>query len=90
MAPFTITDAYDSIEYQQKQIDKLRQDYDKLKSWSDLNDNYILELIDTLASSVDKLLLCVDTSHIQEEVPKMIAKIRENEVVDPTGPGFTI
>lgn len=49
MAPFTINDAYESFEYQQKQIDKLRADYEKLKYWSDLNDHYIRELIDILA-----------------------------------------
>lgn len=77
MAPFTIDDAYDVVEYQQRQIDKLRQDHEKLRAWSDLNDRYIRELIDALTESVDRLLMCVDTSHITEELPKMIVAMQE-------------
>lgn len=91
MAPFTINDAYESFEYQQKQIDKLRADYEKLKCWSDLNDHYIRELIDTLAESVDKILQCVDISETKsEEIPRMIAKIYEDNSIDSTGPGMII
>lgn len=83
MAPFTVNDIFEATEYQQKEIDKLRNEYEKLKAWTDLNDHYIRELIDTLGETVDKILRVVDISEVKlDEIPKMIAVIRENEAAE--------
>lgn len=37
-------------------IEKLEEQFAKLKDWSDLNDYWLRELIDALAESVDKIL----------------------------------
>ena len=83
MAPFSVNDIYEATEYQQKEIDKLRADLDKLKAWIDLNDHYIRELIDALGETVDRILRVVDISEVKlDEMPKMIAVIRENEAAE--------
>lgn len=37
-------------------IEKLEEQFTKLKEWSDLNDYWLRELIDALAESVDKIM----------------------------------
>lgn len=37
-------------------IEKLEEQFAKLKEWSDLNDYWLRELIDALAESVDKIM----------------------------------
>ena len=78
--PFTSKELFEGFEYQQKQIDKLQQDYEKLKLWSDLRDQYMQELIDSLSETVDKILSVVNIpQELEEELPRVIAVIRENE-----------
>ena len=78
--PFTSKELFEGFEYQQKQIDKLKQDYEKLKLWSDLRDQYMQELIDSLSDTVDKILSVVNIpQELEEELPRVIAVIRENE-----------
>ena len=81
--PFTIKELFEAFEYQQKQIDKLRQDYEKLKAWSDLNDQYMRELVDTLSENMDKILQVVELPpELEEDLPKVIAAIREIEAAE--------
>ena len=81
--PFTIKELFEAFEYQQKQIDKLRSDYEKLKTWSNLNDQYVRELVDTLCENVDKILQVVEIPvELEEELPKVIAVIREIEAAE--------
>ena len=78
--PFTSKELFEGFEYQQKQIDKLQQDYEKLRLWSDLRDQYMQELIDSLSDTVDKILSVVNIpQELEEELPRVIAVIRENE-----------
>jgi hypothetical protein len=81
--PFTTKELFEAFEYQQKQIDKLRADYEKLKAWSDLNDQYMRELVDTLSENVDKILQVVEIPvELEEDLPKVIAAIREIEAAE--------
>lgn len=43
-------------------VEKLEEQFVKLKEWSDLNDYWLREMIDGLSESVNKLL------HIEEEI----------------------
>lgn len=43
-------------------VEKLEDQFVKLKEWSDLNDYWLREMIDGLSESVNKLL------HIEEEI----------------------
>ncbi len=51
----TIQELYEIIQAQQVEINDLRDKYNKLKEWSDLNDFWLRDMIDALTDSVDKL-----------------------------------
>lgn len=51
----TNQELYEIIRTQQEEIADLRDKYNKLKEWSDLNDYQLREMIDALTDSVDKL-----------------------------------
>ena len=51
----TNQELYEIIQTQQEEIADLRNKYNKLKEWSDLNDYWLREMIDALTDSVDKL-----------------------------------
>ena len=50
----TTEELYAIIQTQQKEIEKLQQDFKALKEWSDLNDYWLREMIDALTESVEK------------------------------------
>ena len=51
----TIQELHKIIQAQQAEINDLRDKYNKLKEWSDLNDFWLRDMIDALTDSVDKL-----------------------------------
>ena len=62
----TIQELYEIIQTQQKEIEKLQQDFKALKEWSDLNDYWLREMIDALTESVEK-----NTGRIAENKSKI-------------------
>lgn len=62
----TIQELYEIIQTQQKEIEKLQQDFKALKEWSDLNDYWLREMIDALTESVEK-----NTDRIAENKSKI-------------------
>ena len=50
----TTQELYEIIQTQQKEIQRLKQDFKALKEWSDLNDYWLREMIDALTDSVDR------------------------------------
>lgn len=51
----TTEQLYEIIAIQQSEIEKLNKDLRILKEWSDLNDHYLREMIDSLTETVDNL-----------------------------------
>ena len=52
----TIEQLYEIILSQQEEINKLNERFQALKDWSDLNDYWLREMIDTLTESVDGIM----------------------------------
>lgn len=52
----TIEELTQKLEELQAKYDQLEYDYLKLREWSDNNDFWLREMIDTLTESVDKLI----------------------------------
>lgn len=52
----TIEQLYEIILSQQEEINKLNERFQALKNWSDLNDYWLREMIDTLTESVDGIM----------------------------------
>ena len=51
----TIEELYKTIMEQQEEINKLKENFEALKNWSDLNDYWLREMIDALTESVDNI-----------------------------------
>jgi hypothetical protein len=52
----TTEQLYEIIRIQQDEINQLRDDLKYLKDWSDLNDYWLREMIDTLTDTVDGIM----------------------------------
>lgn len=52
----TIEELYEIIKEQQEEINDLKCRLTRLKEWSDLNDYYLREMIDSLTESVNELM----------------------------------
>ena len=50
----TIEELHKTIIEQQEEINKLKENFEALKNWSDLNDYWLREMIDALTESVEK------------------------------------
>lgn len=51
----TIEELHKTIIEQQEEINKLKENFEALKNWSDLNDYWLREMIDALTESVDNI-----------------------------------
>ena len=51
----TIEELHKIIIEQQEEINKLKENFEALKNWSDLNDYWLREMIDALTESVDNI-----------------------------------
>ena len=79
MAPINLNQLTILIERQDKQIAYLRDEIDKLKNWSDLNDHYLQEMIESLNDSMDRLRTAINELHEHDKVEE---RIRELEAED--------
>lgn len=52
----TAQELYEIIQTQQKEIEKLQENFKNLKEWSDLNDYWLREMIDALTDTVDGIV----------------------------------
>ena len=51
----TVEELHKTIIEQQEEINKLKENFEALKKWSDLNDYWLREMIDALTESVDNI-----------------------------------
>lgn len=79
MAPISLDQLYQVIEKQDMRIAHLASELEKLKEWSDLNDHYLQDMIDTTCSSVDHLRTVINEMH---DADKINHRIEELEVED--------
>lgn len=71
----TIEDLMNTIEMQEREIERLQRQINKLQAWSDYNDLTLRELVDNLTDTVDRLV-----SYHQEE--KARQKISKEDMVN--------
>ena len=79
MAPINMNQLTILVERQDKQIAYLRDEIEKLKNWSDLNDHYLQEMIESLNDSMDRLRTAINELHEHDKVEE---RIRELEAED--------
>lgn len=79
--PITFDQLMLVVEKQDERISRLQNEIEKLKSWSDLNDYYLQEMIDSTCSSVDRLRTVINELHDADEIN---SRIEELEIEDST------
>ena len=79
MAPISLDQLYQIIEKQDQRIAMLQNEITKLKSWSDLNDQYLQEMIDSNSSSIDRLRTVINEMHESDVINERIQELEEGE-----------
>ena len=78
MAPISLDQLYMIIERQDERIAALSNEIEKLKSWSDLNDHYLEEMIETTGRTVDRLMTAIDELH-EVNIPERVKELEEED-----------
>lgn len=79
MAPISLDQLYQIIEKQDSRIAALQAEITKLKSWSDLGDQYLQEMIDSNTSSIDRLRTVINEMHDSDIINERIQELEEEE-----------
>ena len=79
MAPISLDQLYQVIEKQDQRIATLQNEITKLKNWSDLNDQYLQEMIDSNSSSIDRLRTVINEMHESDIINERIQELEEEE-----------
>lgn len=78
MAPISLDQLFMIIERQDERISSLQNEIEKLKNWSDLNDHYLQEMIDSTGRSVDRLMIAINELH-EVDIPERIKELEEED-----------
>ena len=79
MAPISLDQLYQIIEKQDQRIAALSNELTKLKSWSDLSDSYLQEMIDSNTNSIDRLRTVINEMHESDIINERIQELEEEE-----------
>ena len=79
MAPISLDQLYQIIEKQDQRIATLQNEISKLKNWSDLNDQYLQEMIDSNANSIDRLRTVINEMHEANTINDRIQELEAEE-----------
>ena len=79
MAPISLDQLYQIIEKQDQRIATLSNELAKLKSWSDLSDSYLQEMIDSNTNSIDRLRTVINELHDSDIINERIQELEEEE-----------
>ena len=77
--PISLDQLYQIIEKQDQRIANLSNEITKLKSWSDLSDFYLQEMIDANTSSIDRLRTAINEIHETDIINERIQELEEEE-----------
>ena len=78
MAPISLDQLYTIIEKQDRRIAALQSELATLKSWSDLQDHYLQEMIESTSNTVDRLLTAVNELH-DADIAERVKELEEEE-----------
>lgn len=77
--PISLDQLYQIIEKQDQRIATLQAEITKLKLWSDLNDQYLQEMIDSNSGSIDRLRMVINEMHESDVINERIQELEEEE-----------
>ena len=81
MAPISLDQLYQIIEKQDQRIANLQAEISKLKSWSDLGDQYLQEMIESNAGALDRLRTVINEMHDADKINARIQELEEEETM---------
>ena len=79
MAPISLDQLYQIVEKQDARYAQLQAEIEKLKDWSDLNDHYLQEQIDSVGSAVDRLTTVINEMHDADTINERIAELEAED-----------
>lgn len=79
MAPISLDQLMILVERQDARIASLQGEIEKLKSWSDLNDHYLQEMIDSTSGAVDRLRTVINDMHEADVINRHLEKLEEED-----------
>ena len=79
MLPLTFDQLLMVIEKQDFRIGMLQEEVNKLKAWSDLNDHYLRELIESNAIATERLYTAISEIREAETINDRIKQLEEED-----------
>ena len=79
MAPISLDQLYMIVEKQDERYAQLHNEIEKLKSWSDLNDHYLQDMVDNLCSSFDHLRIAISELHDADRINNRLEELKAEE-----------
>ena len=79
MAPISLDQLYQIIEKQDQRIASLQSELTKLKNWSDLNDQYLQDMIDSNTGAIDRLRTVINEMHESDVINERIQELEAEE-----------
>lgn len=79
MAPISLDQLIMIIEKQDARIAHLQNEIEKVKTWSDLNDHYMQEMIDSNCASIDRLRTVINEMHEADTINHRIQELEEED-----------
>ena len=77
--PISLDQLYQIVEKQDQRYAQLQAEIEKLKDWSDLNDHYLQEQIDSVGSAVDRLTTVINEMHDADVINERIAELEAED-----------
>ena len=79
MAPISLDQLFIIVEKQDARYAALQSEVEKLKSWSDLQDHYLQEQIDSVGSAVDRLQAVINELHDSDIINERIEELKAED-----------
>ena len=77
--PISLDQLYQIIEKQDTRIATLQGEVEKLKAWSDLNDHYLQDMIDSNSMALDRLRTVINEMHEANEINDRLEQLEAEE-----------
>lgn len=77
--PISLDQLYQIVERQDARYAQLQAEVEKLKAWSDLNDHYLQEQIDSNCATVDRLIAVINEMHDADVINERIEELKAED-----------
>ena len=79
MAPISLDQLLIIVEKQDARYAQVQSELEKLKSWSDLNDHYLQDMIDSNCGAIDRLRTVINDMHEADIINERLEELEAEE-----------